>query len=64
MFQVIARHWELIFFLLTSSKSDFGEVEKAMVQVLACHSELIFGLLSIPKCDFVEVDKALFQGPK
>jgi len=63
MFQMVAEHWELIFFLFTSSKSDLGEVEKAMFQVLACHFELIFGLLTIPKWDFVEVEKALFQGP-
>ena len=33
---MVARHWKLIFFLLTSSKSDLGEVEKAMIHVLAC----------------------------
>ena len=50
-----------LFFLLTSSKCDLGDFEKAMFQVFPCHFELIYGLLSIQKCDFVEV-KELFQG--
>ena len=33
--QLVARHWELIFFLLTNPKCDFGEVEKAMFQGIA-----------------------------
>jgi len=37
MFQVVARHRELIFFLLTNPKCDMGEVEKAMFQGVACH---------------------------
>jgi len=37
MFLVVARHWEYIFFFLTSSKCDLGEVEKAMFQWLACY---------------------------
>jgi len=32
MFQMVARHWKLIFFLLTSLKSNLGNVEKAMFQ--------------------------------
>jgi len=48
MFQVVARHWKLIFFLTTNPKCDLGEVEKAMFHVLACHFEIIFGLLTIP----------------
>ena len=58
---MVARHWKLIF-LLTSSKCDLGEVEKAMFQECPCLFELIYGLLSIPKCDIVEVKKALFKG--
>ena len=34
IFQVVARTWELIFFLLTSPKCDLGEVVKAMFQVV------------------------------
>ena len=55
MFQEVAQHWESVFFLLTSPKCDFCEVEKAMFQGLACHFELIFGLLTIPKCDLGEI---------
>ena len=51
-----------IFILLTSRKSDLGEVEKAMFQGLACRFELIFGFLTIPICDLVEVEKSLFHG--
>jgi len=32
MFQVVAIHWELIFFLLTNPKCDLREVDKAMFQ--------------------------------
>jgi len=49
MFQVIARHWELIYFLLTSPKCDLSEVEKATFQGLACHFELIFDFFTNPK---------------
>jgi len=59
---VVAKHWEQIFFLLTSPKCDLFEVEKAMFQRLAYHFEVIFGLLTIPKCDLVEVMIPLFQG--
>ena len=38
---MVARHWKLIFFFLTSSKCDLGEVEKAMCQEFPCHIELI-----------------------
>jgi len=55
MFQVVARHWELIFFLLTNPKCDLGEFEKAMFQGLPCYFELIIGLLNISKCELVEV---------
>ena len=61
MLQVVGNHWELIFFILTNSKCDMGEVEKAMFQGVVCHSVLIFGLLTNPKCDFVVVEKAMFQ---
>ena len=40
MFYVVARHWELIFFLLTSPKCDLGDFEKALFQGLPCHIEL------------------------
>jgi len=30
MIQVVANHWKLIFFLLTSLTCDLGEVEKAI----------------------------------
>jgi len=61
MFQGVARHWEHIFFLLTSPKCDLGKVEKALFQGLAYHFELIFGLLTIPKCDLGEVRKTMIQ---
>jgi len=63
MFEMVARHFEIIFFPLTIPKGDLGVVEKAMLPVLACHFEIILGLLYIPKCDFVEVEKAIFQWP-
>jgi len=62
MFQVVARHRELIFFLSTSPKCDLSEVDKVMVQGLECLFEFIFGILTITKCDVVEVEKAMFQG--
>jgi len=40
MFQMVTRHWDVVFFPLTTPKGDLGEVEKAMFQVLACHFEL------------------------
>ena len=51
---MVARHWERIYFLLTNTKCDLFEVEKAMFQGVACHfdCELIFSLLTSPKCDF------------
>ena len=61
MFQVVARHWELIFFLLTSPKFELGEVEKPIFQGFACYIELIFGVLTIPKWDLVEFEKQMFQ---
>ena len=62
MFQVVARHCKLIFFLLTSPKCDLGEIEKAMSQDFTCHFELIFGLFTIAKCELVEIEKSMFQG--
>jgi len=44
MIQVVANHWELIFFLFTSPKCELGEVEKAMYLGLEWHSQIIFGL--------------------
>ena len=35
MFQVVAKHWELIFFLLTNQKCNLVEFEKAMIQGVA-----------------------------
>ena len=61
MFQVVARHWEHIFFLLTSPKCDLGEGKKGTILVVAKHCELIFCLLTRPKCDLVEVGKAMFK---
>ena len=60
MFQVVFRHWELIFFLLTSQKCNLAEVEKAMFQGLTWHFQLIFGPLNSQKCDLCELKKRLF----
>jgi len=54
MIQVIAKHWELIFFLFACPKCDLGEVVKAMFQGDACHFELILVLLANTKCDLGE----------
>ena len=62
MFQVVARHWKLIFFLFTSPKFDLGEVEKAMFHVLACHFELILGLLTIQNATLLRSRKRSFKG--
>ena len=35
MFQVVARHSELVFFLLTGPECEMGEVEKVMFQGVA-----------------------------
>ena len=35
MFEVVHRHSELLFFLLTSPKCELGEIEKVMFQGLA-----------------------------
>jgi len=43
-------HWELIFFLLNTSKCYLGDVETAKFQGLPCLFEIIFGLKTIPKC--------------
>ena len=64
MFQVVANHWELIFFPLTSPKCDLGKDEKVIIHVVACHFELILGLLAKPKCDLGEVEKAMFQNDR
>jgi len=62
MFLVVARHWELIFSLLTNPKGVLDEVEKAMFHVVARDWEHIFFFLTIPKCDLGEVEKTMFQG--
>jgi len=46
MFQGLECHFELISGLLTITKCDLVEVEKAMFQVVAWQSELIFSLLT------------------
>ena len=61
MFQFVTRHWELFFFLLSSSKCDLNEFEKEIFQGLQCHFELIFGILNIAKCELVEVENWMFQ---
>ena len=61
MFQIKARHWELIFFIVTTPKFDLGEVVKAMFQGLPCHFELIFSLLPIAKCLLIEVENSMFK---
>ena len=48
MFQVVHRHYELIFNLLTRPKCDLREVEKAMFHVFARLWEHIFFLLTSP----------------
>ena len=40
----VANHGELFFFLLTNTKCDLAEVEKAMFPWVAWQFELIFGL--------------------
>ena len=61
MFHVAELHFELIFCLLISSKSDLGKVEKEMFQVANCSFLLIFFLLNCPKFVLDEVEKAMFQ---
>jgi len=53
MFEVVANHWGLIYFLLNNRKCDLGEVEKAMFQGVPFHFELIFGLLANPNATWV-----------
>ena len=53
---------KVYFYLLTSPKFDFGEVEKALFQMFAKHWGIIYFLLTNPKCDLCEVKKAMFQG--
>jgi len=62
MFEMLAVHFQLIFFLLTNPECDFCEVEKAMFQVVAGHCELIFCQLTTSKCNWGEVENAMFQG--
>ena len=58
MYQVLVFHFELNSYLLTSSKSDLGEVDKAMIIVLALHFELIFFFLTHPKCKLRKFKKS------
>ena len=62
MFQLLAFHFELNFYLLTSSKRDLDKVDKAMITVPASHFELIFCLLTRPKCNLPKIKKAVIQG--
>ena len=62
LFQMVANHWGIIYFLLTNPKCDLCEVKKAMFQGLACHFELTFGLLANPKCDLDEDEKLCVKG--
>jgi len=39
MFQEVANHWGIIYFLLTNPKCDLCEVEKAMFQRVAYYFE-------------------------
>jgi len=57
---VFAFHFELNFYLLTSSKCDLDEVDKAKIHVLSSQFELIFCLLTSPKFDLRKVEKAEF----
>ena len=61
MFQVVARHCELIFSLLNSPKCDLVEVEKAMFQRFPWYFQIIFGLWTSLKCDKIE-EKSDFSG--
>ena len=58
MCQVVARHWEHIFFLLSNRIWDLGDVEKVMFQMVANHWGLIYFLLTNLKCDLCEVEKS------
>ena len=62
MFQLDARHWELIFFLLTGSKWDLGEFGKAMLQWLLCQIELIFDLVTIQNANWLRSKTRCFKG--
>ena len=48
---------ELVFFLLTSPKCDFDEVEKAMIEIVEWHIKVIFNFLTNRKGDFFQFDK-------
>ena len=70
MFQVVARHWELvlsapwhfqnIFDFWTSKKCDLCEVKKETFLMVAKQCELIFCSLTSPKCELDEVKKEVF----
>ena len=62
MFKVLAFRFELNYYILTSSKSDLDEVDKAIIIVLPSHFELIFCLLTRPKWNLRKVKKAAIQG--
>jgi len=62
MFEVVAIHWELIFFPLNTPKCDLGKVETAIFQFVACHFQLIFGLLVTQNATWVSSKKRCFKG--
>ena len=60
MFEVLAVHFHLIFFLLTNPECDFCEVEEAIFHVVAGHCELIFCQYTTSKYNWGEVENAMF----
>jgi len=62
MFQLVARHCELIFCLFTSPKYHLGEDEKAIIQLVARNCTLISCLLISSKCDLVRSKNRCFKG--
>ena len=61
MFQVVTRHLELVFFLLTSPKFELGEFEKVMFQGVAWHFELISPSWSAQNATCVRSKKRCFK---
>ena len=62
MFQVVARHCEPIFCILTCLKCDLGKVDYATFQVVAVHCALIFCLLTSPEFCLGEFGKDVSRG--
>ena len=57
--QVVERHLEVIFSILTNPKFHFGQVEKSMFQMVSWYWKLIFFLLTSPKYDVSRARMAL-----